>query len=318
MLKSIFGYEVKPGSKLDMFITNAAFTFLRFFIYGMIGVFAEVSQYTFVKVGRMIPLVKWAFQAEWKVDDKLGLNGIWDIPWYTFYGQCSLWMFPVYAFCSVLLLEQIYNFSKKHNVFWVVRGILYASAITIFEFISGFLLLWLTGYKIWYYSDAANILSMTSMFLFVVWFVTGMFVEFVYKELMESSLRKNAEDIADVIAMKKVLEKDNINVDLKELIDIKKSIVAKQKTNHLQMQELIKTELHNKGFIKNPQIHDLKDIERIKDIKQIKEVKEVIDNKDTKDTKDIKDIKEIKDIKNFENIKEIKDIKDIKDNKENK
>lgn len=231
MLKRIFGYEVEPGGKLDMLIKNAAFTFLRFIIYGMIGVFAEVSQYTIVKVGRMIPIVKLVFQAEWKVDDKLNLNGIWDIPWYTFYGQCSLWMFPVYALCSVLLLEQIYNFSKKHNISWVVRGILYASAITIFEFVSGFILLWITGYKIWYYSDAANILSMTSLFLFATWFVTGMFVEFVYIELMESSLRKNAEEIAEMVAMKKSLEKDlNIkNLDIKDLKILNSQLLKSKK-----------------------------------------------------------------------------------------
>lgn len=175
--------------KYKMRIRVFLYALFRFTLYGMIGVFAEVSLYTIVKVGRCIPIVKWLFQTQWKVDDSLNLNGIWDVPIKTFYGQCSLWMFPVYALCAILLLERIYRFSRNHNLNLVIRGILYATAITLFEFVAGFILLWLTGYKIWYYSDAANLLQMTSLFLFGVWFITGLFVELIYRELTENSLR---------------------------------------------------------------------------------------------------------------------------------
>jgi hypothetical protein len=41
------------------------YALFRFTLYGMIGVFAEVSLYTIVKVVRLIPIVKWLFQTQW-------------------------------------------------------------------------------------------------------------------------------------------------------------------------------------------------------------------------------------------------------------
>ncbi len=181
------GFSDDKISQFKARIKVFLYALFRFTLYGMIGVFAEVCQYTFVKVGRSIPVVKWMFQSQWRVDDSLNLNGIWDIPIKTLYGQCSLWMFPVYGLCAILLLERIYKFSVKFNLNIFIRGILYAIAITLFEFVSGFILYWLTGYKIWYYSDAANLLQMTSLFLFGVWFVTGLFVELIYRELSQKS-----------------------------------------------------------------------------------------------------------------------------------
>ncbi|MCX7748748.1 MAG: hypothetical protein N2645_17960 [Clostridia bacterium] len=174
-----------------------AFAFLRFIIYGMIGVFAEVCQYSFVKIGRMIPGVEWFFKFQWRVDDKLDLNGIWEVPWYTLYGQCSLWMFPVYGLCALLFLERVYRITKVRRYNWIIRGICYSITITLFEIVSGFILWGITGYKIWYYSDVANLFNMTSLFLLFVWFVTGLFVEIVYKELLESSLRNRSLEIIE-------------------------------------------------------------------------------------------------------------------------
>ncbi len=170
------------------------YALFRFTLYGMIGVFAEVSLYTIVKAVRLIPIVKWLFQTQWKVDDRLNLNGIWDAPIKALYGQCSLWMFPVYALCAILLLERIFRFSMNYNLNIFIRGILYSIAITLFEFVAGFVLYWITGYKIWYYSDAANLLQMTSLFLFGVWFITGLFVELIYRELTYNSISRWAQE----------------------------------------------------------------------------------------------------------------------------
>jgi hypothetical protein len=131
-----------------------------------------------------------AFRTEWRVDENLNLNAIWDTPWYVFYGQCSLWMVPVYGLCCILVIERLYKFFKKHNVRWIIRGAAYSISISFFELVAGYVLLWITGYKIWYYSDAGNILKMTSVFLFFVWFVTGMFAEFLYLEFSANKLTK--------------------------------------------------------------------------------------------------------------------------------
>ncbi|MFZ5985544.1 MAG: hypothetical protein ACOYWZ_00240 [Bacillota bacterium] len=198
--KKLIKVKLVRVKTLDALLRKGSFAFLRFFIYGMVGVFAEVCNYTFVKIGRMIPVTSWAFMTEWSVDERLNLNNIWEAPWYTFYGQCSLWMFPVNGLCSVLILERIYKLSRRFNLNWIVRGTLYSIAITIFELIAGFILLWTTGYKIWYYSDAGHILNMTSVFLFFTWFAAGMLVEFIYRELLESNLRNRAMDIYKVVS----------------------------------------------------------------------------------------------------------------------
>lgn len=197
MLERVLSPGFRESLNIDMLLKRAAFAFLRFIVYGMVGVFSEVCQYTFVKIGRMIPVVELAFRADWKVDEKLGLDKIWDVPWYTLYGQCSLWMFPVYGLCALILLERIYKLSVKYQLYWFVRGALYALAITLFELVSGLILWKITGYKIWCYNDPGNIMNMTSIFLFAIWFVTGLFVEFLYKELTESSLRDKAMEIVE-------------------------------------------------------------------------------------------------------------------------
>lgn len=188
-------------------LNNIVFSVFRFIIYGMTGVFAEVCQYTIVKIGKAVPLLEWAFRYHWKVDDRLQLNTIWEVPWYTFYGQCSLWMFPVYGFAILLVLERVFKLSKTLNLIWIVRGALYSVAIMFFELITGFIVSWITGYRIWYYDDTGNIFHMTSVYLFFVWFVTGLFAEFIYKELMGSSLRnKSVKLIETVVELEPILK----------------------------------------------------------------------------------------------------------------
>lgn len=200
MIAKVIGSVIQDVKVLKVVVKRGPYIFLRFIVYGMVGVFSEVCQYTLVKIGRNIPLIEYAFRADWKVDEKLGLDNIWEVPWYTLYGQCSLWMFPVYGLCAILLIERIYILSIYYKINWVIRGVLYALAITVFELVAGFILWGITGYKIWYYSDSGNIMNMTSISLFLIWFITGMFVEFLYRELTDSSLRDKATEIYNIVA----------------------------------------------------------------------------------------------------------------------
>lgn len=180
-------------------IAGYVYVLLRFAVYGMVGVVAEVTNYTLVKLGRKTPLTSWIFQADWRVDEKLNLNAIWgkQCVWWSLYGQCSLWMFPVYGLCSIVFIERIYRVCKEHNINIVFRGVFYSLAILLFEFISGFILLYTTGLKIWCYKDSLNIMEMTTLNLFPLWFFTGLFVEMIYRELKESRLRTLAGTIAE-------------------------------------------------------------------------------------------------------------------------
>ena len=196
MLHTLFG--IHKNKTLRRRLDQAIYTLLRFTIYGMVGVVAEVANYTFVKVGRMHAWTAWIFQADWQVDPRLGLGAIWgeQCKWWSLYGQCSLWMFPVYGLCALLLIEPIYRYCRLHQRSVLVRGFLYALAILAFEFCSGFILRWLTGFDIWRYTDRFNILEMTSVYLFPLWFATGLFVELIYRELTGSGLRKKADEVA--------------------------------------------------------------------------------------------------------------------------
>ncbi|OGJ89377.1 MAG: hypothetical protein A2487_20415 [Candidatus Raymondbacteria bacterium RifOxyC12_full_50_8] len=180
---------------------RVVYAFLRFIVYGTVGVAAEVANYSLVKIGRKFFLTSWIFQADWRVDEKLGLNAIWadQCAWWSLYGQCSLWMFPVYGLCALLLIERIYRFCKKKGFNILIRGSLYAIAILGFEFVSGFALLKITGFRIWDYQDALNLKRMTTIYLFPLWFFTGVFVELIYRELQDSGLRSMANEIAEEI-----------------------------------------------------------------------------------------------------------------------
>jgi hypothetical protein len=174
------------------------YALFRFLFYGMIGVFAEVCFYSLIKIGRLIPGISWIFRFKWGVDSCLGLDNIWNAPIYTFFGQCSLWMFLVYAICALFIIERIYR--RIYRIFWVIRGVLYAFSILIFELISGFLLFRITGFKIWFYSDPLNLFQMTSLYILPIWFITGTLVELIYRELMENEIHSAIQKEIDELA----------------------------------------------------------------------------------------------------------------------
>ncbi len=149
---------------------------LRYVIFGGIMVTGEVAFYSITKVGRSLPdFVNWLFQYGWLVDPALDINHIWNIPINTFYGQASLWMFFVYATIFVFGLEPLYNKIKKWK--WYVRGFLYMGVILAMECATGWILLWTTGYEIWYYADPLNILRFTSLAIAPMWFTVGLISE---------------------------------------------------------------------------------------------------------------------------------------------
>jgi hypothetical protein len=172
---------------------KVAFALLRAGIYGIIGMAAEVLFYTMVRLGRKIPLLgKLLFSFDWRVDPKLELNHVWEAPVVAAFGQSSLWMFPVYAICAFFFLERWYRLLARWPL--IARALVYGLTINAWEVISGWLLLWGTGYKIWYYDDAGNIFQMSSFFITPVWMATGLIVETVYRELMDPEVAKALEE----------------------------------------------------------------------------------------------------------------------------
>ena len=163
------------------------FALFRFCLYGMVGLSSEIFFYNLVRIARHVPLLEALFRFQWRVDDRLNLNGIWDTPVVAAYGQCSLGMVAVYAGACFVFIEPIYRrLFRQHTL---LRAVLYGHAILFFEGISGVVLEKLTGYRIWYYADSGAILwDMTSLYILPIWMVTGLLVEFIYRELMDPDL----------------------------------------------------------------------------------------------------------------------------------
>lgn len=180
------------------------FGLFRFLLYGFVGISSEVIFYNLVRIGRQVPLVSALFQFSWKVDPRLDLSAIWDSPTIALFGQCSLWMFLVYAVASFGVIEPIYRRTVRKHV--ALRALFYGLAILAFEAVSGWLLFWGTGYRIWYYDDALNIVGMTSLFILPIWMITGLLVELIYRELMDPDLLQALESPLPPVGQEPMLD----------------------------------------------------------------------------------------------------------------
>jgi len=149
----------------------------RFLIYGSLLVAGEVAFYTIVKVGRRLPeWANWLFGFHWLVDARLGLGHVWDVPVRTLYGQASLWMFFVYGGITLFGIEPAYARIRHWPV--VARGLVYMLIILTLECATGWALVALTGYEIWFYEDGAlTVLRYTSLAIAPMWFIVGLVAE---------------------------------------------------------------------------------------------------------------------------------------------
>lgn len=174
--------DLKRNARLKL-----TFAIFRFCLYGMVGLSSEIFFYNLVRIARHVPGLELLFRFQWRVDDRLPLNDIWDTPVAAAYGQCSLWMFVIYGVACFYFIEAIYRRTFRQHI--LLRAALYGNAILLFEGLSGLFLEKLTGYRIWYYADSGAILwEMTSLYILPIWMVTGLIAELIYRELMDPDL----------------------------------------------------------------------------------------------------------------------------------
>lgn len=173
-------------------LDRAGYGAFRFAVYGFLGVALEIFFYNLVRNARGVPGLQYLFMFEWRVDPQLHLDAIWNVPARSLYGQCSLWMFLVYGVAS-FCIEVVYrNFPDWP---WALRAAVYGLIIFGWECLSGWLLYWGTGLKIWFYADAGNFFEMTSWFILPIWCVTGLIVEYLYRQLMDPDLVRAMETV---------------------------------------------------------------------------------------------------------------------------
>ena len=160
------GDKPRDGSLQVLFIL------FRFMLYATLGVALEVALYSIARAGREVPLL---------------LDGPWHTPLKVLFGQSSLWMIPVYALPS-LTIEQCF----RRGMFkwpWWLRAPIYGLIIMFFEWWTGLALKAITGYAIWMYTDAGNVMEMTSFYIWPIWMLAGLTIERIYRELMDPGLR---------------------------------------------------------------------------------------------------------------------------------
>lgn len=180
--KKVINVRAKASRRgLDMWGYGA----FRFGLYGFLGVALEIVFYNLVRNLRGVPVLGLLFAFDWQVDSALDLGAIWKVPAISLYGQCSLWMFLVYGVAS-FTIEFVYR--NATDVPWPVRAAVYGLIIFLWECASGWLLYWATGYRIWFYADAGNFFQMTSWRILPIWCVTGLIVEYLYRQLMDPDL----------------------------------------------------------------------------------------------------------------------------------
>ncbi len=168
-------YPIKLSGGKPWSVKALSRALFRFMIYGSLLVFGEVAFYSIVKIGREIPIIEWLFGFNWAVDERLKLDVIWHTPIKVFYGQASLWMFFVYASIALFGLEPAYKRIRHLNIF--IRGTVYMLIILTMECVTGWILYWLVGYEIWYYTGGGTILRYTSLTIAPMWFIVGLMSE---------------------------------------------------------------------------------------------------------------------------------------------
>jgi hypothetical protein len=146
----------------------------RFVLYGMLGLAGEILFYNLTKAGRLVPGIRWLFAYDWRVDDRLALSSVWQVPLASLYGQASAWMFFVYA-TILVTLERVRDTLARWNR--IARAVAYAATILTLECALGWVLRAVTGYDVWYYADSLAILRYTSLAIAPVWFLLGASLE---------------------------------------------------------------------------------------------------------------------------------------------
>lgn len=171
-----------------------------FAVTGILGVAGEVFFYNLVKAGRLVPgIADLLFSFDWRVDGRLALGAIWNAPIHAFFGQCSLWMLPVYAGAACYVVRPLSRLLRGRHV--LLRAAAFAAGITLFEGVAGLVYRPLLGFSVWTYVDSGAIWGgATSLRILPLWGLVGLFTERLVVELSHPAWnRALRERIAEIL-----------------------------------------------------------------------------------------------------------------------
>jgi omega-6 fatty acid desaturase (delta-12 desaturase) len=151
-------------------------------VTGVIGLAGEVMFYPLVRAGKSVPgLAGLLFSFEWRVDPSLGLDAIWSVPARTLFGQASLWMAPVYAAASLLVVRPLWILLRGKPA--PVRAAAYGIGIALLEAAAGRVAEGALGVALWTYVDDGAVLGGTTSWRIVpLWMLVGLVAERVVRE----------------------------------------------------------------------------------------------------------------------------------------
>jgi hypothetical protein len=132
--------------------------FVRFIIYGFLGLCAEV--------------IVSAVLHKWEGKEKN-----WSLR-----GQSYLWSFPLYGMIAPLF-EPLHDALRPWH--WLLRGIIYVCCFWIVEYSSGRILRRALGACPWSYAhNRYNLHGLIRWDFFPLWFVFGLFLEYLHDRLV--------------------------------------------------------------------------------------------------------------------------------------
>jgi Putative ABC-transporter type IV len=127
-------------------------------IYGLLGICAEV--------------IVSAILHKWE-----GKERNWSLR-----GQSYLWSFPLYGLIAPLF-EPLHNYLRPWH--WLLRGTIYVFCFWIVEYSAGWILRRALGSCPWNYGDCRyHLHGLIRWDFFPLWFVFGMFLEFLHDRLV--------------------------------------------------------------------------------------------------------------------------------------
>ena len=123
--------------------------FLRFIIYGLLGMIIEILFTGFSDIKNMN---------------------------FNLVGHTSVWMFFVYG-SAVFVLEPVYGLIKNENT--IIRGCVYATTIFFIEFSSG-MILDMLNITAWKYQGELSVMGYIRLDYAMFWFLLGLVFEKFY------------------------------------------------------------------------------------------------------------------------------------------
>jgi hypothetical protein len=185
VIKAIRFYKgIAKEYDYEIDLSHHTWLIIKFFIYGGLGMIMEITFSNLVRVLSFMPIIGVAVKSFTGMIFPPGIPDHFLFPWKVMYAMSSLWMVFVYG-TGLSFIEWLYPKLKRIKLNIFIRGIFYAVAIVLIEFIWGWIYRLILGEFVWQYQ---GILVTTTLAVLPYWYIAGIAAEFICKKLHEKDL----------------------------------------------------------------------------------------------------------------------------------